>query len=944
MRRTIDGDPSAALDRLQKMARERGATILTPHNRAARALGLPTRTLEEVATQLLAQHGRRVISPVEQQLLLNRILKVEQRESRVLDPEGIAARLHHGVETLLRNAENPEQTLQGEIEPQLVTLADVTANYRAELAKERLIDPAELLWQAARLVDQRICALFWGYFVPRKDELAFLDALAGDGSHFILPLGPESTLAGNRASAAWLAAQGWEGWEGWEGETPDEPKPTIKPLGWQIAQQFWRGEQKKEEAILTELWSEPSVEDEVRRVLGEVKRLLIEGLSAEEIVLATTQEALYGPKLLGVAWEFGISLQIPRPQPLRESPFGAWIRLAWKAIRERLPFEATFGTLAHRAGPGLSDEWLHQLLETSPHGVQAWRAEEVLPPTPASIPGNGENSLGRTWLTALDWPPQATRAVYRAHLEALLTLRQSSSRSALSGLSCGQERGEREFRQQLAAIELEDSGVAIPLGQQIDQWLELISLLTLSAEPVGAGGAVEVHRPEALLGASYRHVFLLGMVEGAWPEALPQAPLLDFHVRKRLAEKGIELGSAVEQVRRQALTFSCLLGTATERIILSLPRQRDREVTIRSPYLHQLCLREQRPSESEGESSAIGRVIASPEEARRLFTESAPKWDADPLLPAIRHAIKVERRRLSALPPDAYDGVSGIPLTHLVNHVWSASQLISLGKCAFQWFVRTGLGVREPVEPVDTLSARLFGILSHKVLELSLSGLPVGVDPRAYALERLEASFLEAEREVNLPRLPAWPARRQEILDRLREAVLAADFLEAGAEIVGLEVAFEGDFHGLPVRGIIDRVDRLPHSPADGREHLLFVDYKTAKTPPAGIQNEAGKAAIDLQLPLYQIVAGRTLYPGREVEGTYYSLLARKRIKNPAPAPEGWLPAFAGEVRTRVQEGRFPVAPDIERKACDYCDLSAVCRVGPRIARKEWARGKETEE
>lgn len=936
MKRTIYGDPISALDWLGRAGPRpgRGRTVITPHSRAARALGVPPRTLEGEAILRLAQHDQRVISVVEQQILLAGVLREreggEGGQRGAIDPRGEARRLLQGVETLLRGTETPEEALLGEDEKQLVELAGVIASYRSVLAREGLVDPTETLWRAARLAGQRIPVLVWGYFAPRTDELAFLDALAGDDSHLVLPLGPASILAENRGWVAWLEERGWT----MAPALTETPAPIVRPVGWRAAQRFWQGGGEKE-ADATELWSASTVEEEVRTVLREVKRLLVEGLSAGEIVLVTNQEAVYGPSLRAIAWEYGIPVRLPNQRPLRESPFGAWLRLALKAIGEDLPFEATLGTLAHRAGPGLSDQTLHRLLGTHPHGAHAWR-EELAGDEPL-------NSTGATWLPALEWPREASRAAFTRRLEALLDLRRSSAQAA--GPSGAGDAGESEFRQHLMAMEAEDGSQSIPLAQQIEQWHELISIVTIPAEPVPVGQVVEVHRPEALAGASYRQVFILGMMEGALPASPSEGPLLDFQTRKRLAERGVDLGTAVAQVRRQALTFSCVLGAATERIVFSLARQMAGKATIRSLYLDRLGLEEKRPVGTAGESGQVERVIASPEEARRQFSESAPDWGPDPLLPAIRHAIAVERRRLSPLPPDSFDGVPGVPLRLFVDHRWSASQLISIGTCAFQWFVRYGLEAGEAWEPEEGLSSKLLGTLYHKALELSLNGLLPGVDPRAHALSRLEACFLEAERQVGLSQLPAqlaaWPARRREHLDLLAKAIRADDFLAPNATVVDQEVHFQGHFHGLPVQGFIDRIDRLS-PPAGGEDRFLFLDYKTPKKMPFGIQNEAGEAKVDLQIPLYQIAAGTALYPGREIEGAYFSLNGAERIKGPEPPPDGWFEAFAREVLARVREGRFPVAPDVGRQACGRCDFTSVCRIGPRLDRKEWAQERRT--
>lgn len=88
------------------------------------------------------------------------------------------------------------------------------------------------------------------------------------------------------------------------------------------------------------------------------------------------------------------------------------------------------------------------------------------------------------------------------------------------------------------------------------------------------------------------------------------------------------------------------------------------------------------------------------------------------------------------------------------------------------------------------------------------------------------------------------------------------NFLPAGAEPVALERDFAGEWHGLKVRGRIDRIDRTEAG-------LVLIDYKTGKSRPAGIKDQTGKASIDLQLPLYQEAAGPALFPGEPVSTAY---------------------------------------------------------------------------
>lgn len=66
----------------------------------------------------------------------------------------------------------------------------------------------------------------------------------------------------------------------------------------------------------------------------------------------------------------------------------------------------------------------------------------------------------------------------------------------------------------------------------------------------------------------------------------------------------------------------------------------------------------------------------------------------------------------------------------------------------------------------------------------------------------------------------------------------------------------------------------------------------------------------------------------------YYSLSKQKTISRPQKYPQE-LAAFAEKVKSHLKQGHYPVAPDVDRKACCYCDYDLVCRQGDRLSRKD---------
>jgi RecB family exonuclease len=232
------------------------------------------------------------------------------------------------------------------------------------------------------------------------------------------------------------------------------------------------------------------------------------------------------------------------------------------------------------------------------------------------------------------------------------------------------------------------------------------------------------------------------------------------------------------------------------------------------------------------------------------------------------------------------------------------------------------LKIAELEEAEEELSALLRGNLYHRSLELALSG----VTDLTQITANLEAAFLRAERDSQLPILSAWEARRSEHLQILNRVCNQPDFYQEGTQVLQLETEFSGEWYGLQVTGRIDRIDRTP-------EGLVLWDYKTSSQAPPGIKDEAGKANIDIQMPLYIDIAG-TLFPGETVhDAYYYSVTKGEKIRKKKQDAET-LQAAAEKIKTYLQQGYYPVEPDVDQNACRYCAYDLVCRKGSRQSRK----------
>jgi hypothetical protein len=176
-----------------KLVTYHGRTSITPNENAADTLGVRPLTLEDLAREVVGE--QRVAHPVVVQRLLG------EAAGEVLggaDPEGMARSLLPAVRELFRSSAEIEIEPSS---PRARRVVEVAKGYRQKLRERNFVDPAETLWEAVRVAPSRRPVLVWGYPRLGRDELAFLDAIAGDGSRRLPALpGPDRRYGWPRGS------------------------------------------------------------------------------------------------------------------------------------------------------------------------------------------------------------------------------------------------------------------------------------------------------------------------------------------------------------------------------------------------------------------------------------------------------------------------------------------------------------------------------------------------------------------------------------------------------------------------------------------------------------------------------------------------------------------------------------------------------------------------
>jgi CRISPR/Cas system-associated exonuclease Cas4 (RecB family) len=823
------------------------------------------------------------------------------------DSGGMAAAWLPSVRSLLQSSPDLS-SVSGHGSERTRQLLQVAQRFQQMLHENQWFDLSEVYWQALKQlpVSQTVqTVLIYGYIQPRSDELSWINAIAADNSVVLIPAPNTPLFTDVQIAIEWLVQHDWE-------KMSDRLEDNHEPvIGDHLSRAFigYRHPVLDQHSGVKS-YSYSTLEAEIRGTLANVKTLLNAGIPAQAIAIIAREEEAYGPKLLDIAWEYGVPLRALYDTPLLSTRLGAWLSLLIEVIDTRWPFESTAKLLSHPLCSDPEKEFWATVRVQHPVGFSQWQA---IASQHLGLDLSGLSNLNRK-RSLKDWA-KWWDAIFQG-----FKLRKRCARWARESIAFN------NLREALGELAQWDSR-AIDWSEFRPMFRDLLQTLTVLAQP-GRGG-VELHKPSSVVGGRYTHLFVMGMAEGLLPAAIRNDPVLDFFERQQLQQSGLVLPAAAALARCEALFFFSLLQTVTESVTFSYAERAGRQEHLLSPYLKQLGLQPTTPPTP---------AIASPEEWRkgilRHLEISKDEIPEDDVLSHMHHAFTVEQHRESHAFPDEYDGILEVPFDYS-DWTFSVSQLSRLGQCPFKWFADKLLRLGVAVEIEEEVSPSQIGQLYHKVLDLILTEKQQAPDLDITNTALLDEKFEIAERDIIPANLTSWPLRRSEHLRCLSLAIADPQFLPKGAEPLQLEATFKGEWHGLTVRGRIDRIDRTDNG-------LVLIDYKTGKNRPIGIKDSNGKACIDLQLPLYQEAAAPDLFPDDPVASAYYySIRGRSQINLSSKAPQHELPDAINRCKALLEQGHYPVQPDNKKEACKYCDFDALCRKGDRLNRKENNNGTD---
>ena len=449
-------------------------------------------------------------------------------------------------------------------------------------------------------------------------------------------------------------------------------------------------------------------------------------------------------------------------------------------------------------------------------------------------------------------------------------------------------------------------------------WLEDAAADFNLAPKSARGGAVEVLDLRELVGRSFKHLLMGGLVEGRFPAAMTDSAVFSLEDRlslnRALGREALPSSTSDgdnridQRVAEARLLFYLGLTAAEQEVVLSYARTGSRgQLQLPSPFFEEVerltgvrreavplrpapTIREVWNEQQLRERVAIEALIplelrleqpdASARRLARVFEDEAWWHEAEEL-------AEIERQRLRFFsdpnaPPGPFCGGISAADVHAalqaefcggLNRPISASALGRLGNCLFQGFLRNVLRVEGPSTASEDMDAKDRGSYWHKFLEIlipllrregmldrRLSDIP----PRLVEQALDTASELQ-QKSAHVGHPALWRLSRERaqamarrLFDNSHRGLPFEGHWPSDTELrFGSSEAVES-WRQIRIPGCFDEADVFVEGKIDrldqGDRSVGVIDYKSGAAP-------SGRKAIDklltteFQLPLYLYAA-----------------------------------------------------------------------------------------
>lgn len=463
--------------------------------------------------------------------------------------------------------------------------------------------------------------------------------------------------------------------------------------------------------------------------------------------------------------------------------------------------------------------------------------------------------------------------------------------------------------------DLDDTPVEFStVAAMIRRWIE-----GQTFSPRAGRTGVQLVDAQAARYGEFDEVFLVGLVEGEWPQRSAKSIFYPASLLSHLDWPDSRAALAGERA-----AFRDLMGLARRHVHLSTFELEHDSIVGPSVFLE--------------DADRLGLLTArpAPRTSNRIFVRQA--LATDPVEPSAVEGEASAWLGLRTARSDAAAAQFHGSATSYKPSAYSVNSLERYLQCPFRFFAERVLSLQEDPEDEATLNPKELGIFVHEVFqtffeEWNRRGYR-GITPENLSharaifsdvVEPLLAKLSEDERAVQRTRLLG-----SAVDEGLAEAVfqLEAEWDTPVRERL-LEHSLDGEFEirtdtetrRIALRGKADRIDLLED------QTFRIIDYKLSRAPDR-------KQA--LQLPLYTVCAvqhlrqtrGEQWEPGQAgyiafgEDRRFVPMLARGKSKD-ATLKEAQVRLL--DAVDRIERGEFPPTP-VDTIMCTRCAHAAVCR------------------
>ncbi len=786
----------------------------------------------------------------------------------------------------------------------------------------------------------------------------------------------------------------------------------------------------------------PSEQQEVAGVLRQIKRLLLDGARPDSILIALRDWERYRQHFMRYRQEYGLPLALHYGEPLKDNPaviaLVNLLELHEQDFRRRDLLDVLRSPYV--APPGLGTAQIDQLDRISrqlivARGRDSWllaidRAwdvqagdEDLDEPFEALINHDEATQLSldlENFFAQVTPKRQATVAGYVEWLEVLIgtdsaedpdeepfdddtayslamirQIRQPSNPLIIARDLSAIHEVMRILRGLLSAARLLESldqrEHRISWTDFKSDFLSAIRSTSVNAAPSRVGRVLVTTATNAR-GLPHEHVFIVGLAEGVFPQAIPEDPIYLDTERQALQAAGINLQTQAERANDDGLFYE-LISLPRQTLTVSRPTVNNGKLWIESHLwrqvnrvltdipTHTFRIGQVLPVESAASAPELVLSVADglnlPE--LRPRTVSALTWLNHHHPATLQQVVigrQIEMGRMARGRHDHFSGrlndddlidrVAGILGQH---RIWSASQFNDYGYCGFRFFAKRLLKLEKLDEPEEGIDAAQLGGINHEILERTyreLLDMPYfEMTPEYFERDVIpilheiaEEVFAAAPRRYGFRETPRWQEEQSVLLRRL-EALVRLDFSEdspviaqfghAERQLYRLEAPFGMD--GIPavtidlnddltiqVAGFIDRIDKVGN-------RAVIVDYKTGSGKIPIKEMEEGR---NFQMMVYLLASDALLKQEsapdapKQVAGGFFWHIRNQDISGTLTLDDNWAQiSDAKTILTRyiqhAREGDFsvhPNKPENSSRCVRYCEFHQLCRASITNRRK----------